>query len=442
VSWLRASPQTLAAGLVLRTATPADIEPLVTFNGAVHTYSPDGAPSPRIMARVREWLDGSHPLIGPGDFLVVEETATRSIISSVAVLRQQWTYAGIPFEVAQTEFVGTTLAFRRHGLVRRLMAVVHAASAAAGHLMQIINGIPWYYRQFGYEQTLPMQGGRGMRTSQVPAFARGSGEPCTIRPATPADLPFIMAVERQAQQRSLYAVQRAPAYWHHELFGLHELNIFRRQWSILQTPSGESVGYLAHVPRPAQASRWLSTLEIAAGRSWWEVVSVALRYLRDLPGEVPAETVGIAGGDAHPAYDIFPTTMSLRDLPHVWYVRIPDAAAFLHHIAPALERRLAASVAQGYTGELRLNTYRTGVLMRFERGRLATVTPWAEADARAVSVASAAFPETAWMHLLCGTRSLAELEVQVPDCQVDGDATRMVLNALFPVQPSLVRSLA
>ncbi|MBA3824640.1 MAG: GNAT family N-acetyltransferase [Ktedonobacterales bacterium] len=438
MSWLLATPHELGDGLRLRTATPADIEALVAFNGAVHTYTSDGAPSPRIMARVREWLDGTHPHIGPADFLLVEDAITGQIVSSVAVLRQQWAYAGMPFTVAQTEFVGTLHAYHRQGLVRYQMDVVHAASAAAGDLVQAINGIPWYYRQFGYALTLPMGGGRAMSASAVPTLPAGATEPFTIRPATPDDLPFIMAVEQDAQRRSLFAVQRTPAYWQHEVFTLGELNIFRRHWHVIQAPNGTLVGYLAHGQHPTSPRRWLTTLEVAEGTSWLAVVPSALRHLRELVGTVPAETLGIAGGREHPAYAVFPTRFALLDPPGAWYIRIPDEVAFLRQIAPILTGRLAASLAVGYTGEVRLNRYRSGILLRFAAGQLAEIAPWAAADARALTVASAAFPDDSFTHLLCGTRSLADLEAQYSDCEVATDEVRALLTILFPQRTSAV----
>jgi Acetyltransferase (GNAT) domain len=438
MSWLLAAPLALGDGLRMRPATSADTEALVAFNGSVHTYTSDGAPSPRIKARVREWLNGSHPLVGPDDFLLVEDTAASGqIVSSVAVMRQWWTYAGIPFAVAQTEFVGTLPGYRHRGLIRRQLAVVHEASAAAGHLLQAINGIPWYYRQFGYELTLPMGGGRAMPASALPALPPGAVEPYAIRPALPDDLPFIMEVERQTQERSLYAVQRSPAYWQHEVFRLSELNIFRRQWHIIQTPAGQPVGYLAHLHRPTQPRRWLSTIEITAGTSWLDVLPVALRHVRALEGAVPAETVGVAGGLEHPAYAVFPASLALVEPPNTWYIRVPDEAAFLRHIVPVLERRLAASVAVSYTGELRLNRFRAGLVVRFARGRLVEVAPWNGATASALP-AGATFPAGTFIHLLCGTRSLAELEATVPDCQMPNEEDRVLLQVLFPKQPSTV----
>src|SRR2546423_10911782 len=46
------------------------------------------------------------------------------------------------------------------------------------------------------------------------------------------------------------------------------------------------------------------------------------------------------------------------------------------HIAPALEKRLATSPVVGHTGEIKLDFYRGGLRMVFEKGRLAVAEHW------------------------------------------------------------------
>src|SRR2546423_8065843 len=46
------------------------------------------------------------------------------------------------------------------------------------------------------------------------------------------------------------------------------------------------------------------------------------------------------------------------------------------HIAPALEKRLATSPVVGHTGEIKLDFYRGGLRMVFEKGRLAGAEHW------------------------------------------------------------------
>ncbi len=56
--------------------------------------------------------------------------------------------------------VATDARYRNRGLVRALFEMIHARSSAEGHLVQAITGIPYFYRQFGYEYVLDLDGSR------------------------------------------------------------------------------------------------------------------------------------------------------------------------------------------------------------------------------------------------------------------------------------------
>ena len=100
-----------------------------------------------------------------------------------------------------------------------------------------------------------------------------------------------------------------------------------------------------------------------------------------------------------------------------------------------LEERLAASVAAGHSGELRLGFYRDGLRLVLDHGRLAAVEDWEPGDDGADAPA---FPGLTFLQLLFGYRSLADLEYAFADCRADDEAARVLLDALFPKQPSHV----
>jgi hypothetical protein len=119
-------------------------------------------------------------------------------------------------------------------------------------------------------------------------------------------------------------------------------------------------------------------------------------------------------------------------------MRVPDLPAFLMHIAPALEKNLRNSIAEGYTGDLKISFYRTGIIMKFEQGRLCDVKAWKPGVNEKVS---ASFPDHTFLHLAFGHRSIADLQGIFADCYAD-DAALPVLNALFPKQNSRVRVIS
>jgi hypothetical protein len=123
------------------------------------------------------------------------------------------------------------------------------------------------------------------------------------------------------------------------------------------------------------------------------------------------------------------------DQPYAWYVRVPDLPGFLRLLAPALERRLAASALAGHTGELLLDLYRGGLRLAFAEGRLAEVAPWTRP---LTGGQHAGFPPLIFLQLLFGRRSFAELDEHYPDVIAWNAEARALLEVLFPKRLSRV----
>jgi len=448
-------PLDLGDGLRLRSATPADADALAAFNAEVHAEAPD-RPDAVAAAWTRDLLTRPHPTFRPDFFTVVEEVSGGRIVSSLNLIPQTWSYAGIPFGVGRIELVGTHADARRRGLVRRQMEVVHRWSQEQGHLAQAITGIPWYYRQFGYEMALDLGGSRRLPVGEVPAGAEGEPEPFRLRPATAADIPVLLRADEQGRARSLLTSVRDAAWWRYEIEGRSEAVAERnRVWVIERTADGEGVGFVVVDAVLRGTSLLASSCEVVPGASWVAVAPALLRALRAL-GEGYAANAGAAAnagdpadagkeagrcerivlrfGGEHPLYAALPSRMKDARPPYAWYVRVPDLPALLRHVAPALEARLAVSPAAGYSGELTLSFYTSGLRLRLADGRLAEAVPWQGAPGEA----GAAFPPLTFLHLLCGHRSLADLEHAFADCYADADDARAVLEALFPKLPSFV----
>ncbi|MDP9472794.1 MAG: hypothetical protein M3Q71_19375 [Chloroflexota bacterium] len=114
---------------------------------------------------------------------------------------------------------------------------------------------------------------------------------------------------------------------------------------------------------------------------------------------------------------------------------MPDLPRFLRHLAPVLEARLAAPVAAGHSAEIFLGFYGGGFRLFLVDGSLADVEVWEPLDGDKVG---ASFPWLTFLQVLFGYRSLSELEHAFADCRVHTEETRILLDALFPEQPSHV----
>jgi len=433
----------LGDSLILRQATVADAERIIAFNGDLHRQPGRETPNEGVAALARDLALRAHPTSDVTDFTLVEDTHTGAIVSSLNLIAQTWSYGGIEFAVGRPELVGTHPDYRGQGLVRAQFEVIHEWSAQRGHKLQAITGIPWFYRQFGYEMALELGGGRVGYGPQVPRLDEGEEELYRVRPARENDLPFIAQVYAQASQRYLVSCVRDETLWRYELSGRSEGNEDRREFRIVEAVTGGSVGFLAHPPTLQRSGVMQAVVyELRPGISWLAVTPSVVRYLwatgeeyaeRDGQQEMTAFAFWL--GTEHPVYQVMHSQLPYTRKPYAWYLRLPDLPDFLRHVAPVLEQRLATSVLVGHSGELKVSFYRDGLRLVFEQGRLKAVEPWQPTVADG---GAAAFPNRTFLQLLFGYRTLEELDHAFADCWAANDAARALLNVLFPRQASHV----
>jgi hypothetical protein len=446
----------LGDGLVLRASTAADAEAVAAFVGDVLRAQDGDAPSGHMAAWTRDLHEGRHPAFRPGDCTIVAEAATGAVVSCLHLVSQTWTYGGVPIAVGQPELIGTLPGHRGRHLVRRQFEVVHGWSAERGHRLLAISGIPWFYRQFGYELAIERGGGpRVRRDTMLPVPAPPAG--WRARRATADDAAVLAEIYAVAAARSLVSVPRDAALWRYELSGRRQDSAQRREVLLLER-DGHPVGYVAHaVELFSSGSLVVTGFEVVPGASWREAWLAALPALFEagdaIAAGTPARQCGALSlwllGRVHPLYRVL-RFQEWEDA-YAYYARVPDVPAFLRAVAPALERRLADSACAGHTGTLTLGFYRDGVRLVLARGRIEAVEAW-RPDIRVAGLefgrpsadprrALAMFPDLTFLQLLFGFRALTELESAFPDCVVRTNEARALLEALFPRTPSDVWSV-
>ncbi|NOH00789.1 MAG: GNAT family N-acetyltransferase [Chloroflexi bacterium] len=428
-------------GLILRSASAEDADALAAINGMMHSDDGPENPNPRIAAWTRDLLAKPHPTLTAGDFTIVEETASGRIVSTLCLIPQTWTYEGVEFGVGRPELVCTLPEFRKRGLVRVQMEEVHQWSEKRGHLAQVITGIPYFYRQFGYDMALNYVGRHFGFEPHVPALKDGETEKYLIRPAQDSDADFILRVYEANEKRYAISCRRTPEHIRYEMSGQSSDNINHFDVMMIEDANGKPLGFFKHAAELWFEGLYCTYFGLDKGASWLDVSPAVARYLWKKGGEYAERdsqkrtSFGFNLGEGHPVYEALEDKLPAARKPYAYYVRVPDLPAFLSRIQPALEQRLADSIATGYTGELKINFYREGLRMVFERGLIAVVEPMK------ISVGletDAAFPDLTFLHLVFGHRSLDELRHAFADCYWTNHPARVLLNILFPKRPSNV----
>ncbi|MGH2493786.1 MAG: GNAT family N-acetyltransferase [Ktedonobacteraceae bacterium] len=441
----------LGDGLIQRWSTAADTENIAQLCGFVFRDKEDEPLNIHAVVSVRQQMSGAFPLMGSGDYAVIEDTRREGnpLVACTCLWRQEWKYEGITFGVGQPEFVVTLPEYRNRGLIRTLFEMLHTRSEAEGHLIQVITGIPYFYRQFGYEYALELDGRRSTYLSLTPEAQASTAEPYTLRAATYEDIPVLIELYQRQCSASMVSSIATERFWRYQVEEGPDSMVGKQVCVRMIVDSADAAqGYVMVATRRGGSRLNVYGLNLAAGVNWQQVVPSLLRALQTYGMQIPAtgsdvpplNSISFALGSEHPIYEALGQTLApLYEPPYAWYVRVHDVPAFVRHIAPVLERRLANSIAADYTGELTLNFFRGGLHMVFDRGRITRIEPW-RAPAYG-SNADATCPALVFLQLLFGYRSLDELRYAFPDVSVEKHDAEVLLNALFPKKLSLVMLL-
>ncbi|MBC7256077.1 MAG: GNAT family N-acetyltransferase, partial [Chloroflexi bacterium] len=371
------------------------------------------------------------PGANPSDLLLIEDSATGQVVSSVSLLKQAWTYEGIPLPVGEVGIVSTRPEYRKQGLVRVLFDAYHRLARREGCILSVISGIPYFYRQFGYTYALPMGGGWRLHAEQIPK-PEGPASHYSVRRAGPGDEATLQTFYRAAVQGLCMASVLESDIWAYQ-DALPEKASDRKETYLIEK-DGLPCGYWRI---NANEEGWDKGVVFhAAYLPHYELCLEALRFARDLALARQEHTVAL-----QVPLDI-PLAQTMRDFGaepvrgYAWYVRILDPVRLMLTIAPVLEQRLACSPLAGLDEVVRISLYREALLLRFRKGRLLSV-------ALSPDVRHADFrlpPDVAPLWWL-GYRSMGELLAWYPDVSCRNRAQERLAEVLFPPRPSWVASV-
>ena len=437
----------LGDGLIIRWSTAADTEQVASLIGYVFRNKANEPPNEHMMDRTRHQMRGDSPLMGSVDYAIVLDPARpeQQVIACACLWHHTWEFAGQPFGVGRPEYVAVHPDYRHRGLIRAIFGLLHARSATMGHRLQVITGTPHFYRQFGYEYALDLEGARMAPLSLIPVVQSDTEEPYLLRLATVDDIPQLMALFDRRREEMLVWGTATPEYWRYQIVEWADPTApgKRSDYMLITDGAGAVVGFLEMATKRWSAYLSVSQFETVPGVNLRVMLPSVLRAIAakgqsapTIHTKEPFRGIRFQFGQRHPVYDALGTNLAPgSEPPSAWYVRVADVPDFLRFIAPVLEQRLAASVLAGYTGEIKVNMYRGGLRLAFENGRLTTAESWQPPIFG--DEAGAECPPLVFLQLLFGYRTLEELCYAFPDVWAEGDA-RLLLKVLFPKCPSYI----
>jgi predicted acetyltransferase len=372
----------------------------------------------------------NYPGIRWDDIILVEDVAKDIVASSICLLPLRWAYEDVVLKAGMLGIVGTRKEYRHRGLIRTQMELFDRRLREGAYDLTVVEGIPYFYRQYGYEYSIPLSRSCKLPLSAVPDLKEGEQDNLAFRPMEDADWPCVRELMQEAAKDLCISMMRSRDEW---LFPekLSDENPDKTTTHVAER-QGRIVGYVrlrgTFKEQKLLRCREMSQMDHAT-------TLAALRFLKktaeqaDCVGinlELPANSNAVRLG----------VYLGGRDSePYGWQIRIMDYAAFLDRIKPVLERRLAGSMMAGLTDTVHINLYRDTIRLVFEEGRIASVDSVGKTDEGAIRI-----PPRMAERLFTCYQSFEELRAFRPDCGVRSQY-RALVDALFPKKTSFIYSL-
>lgn len=412
----------LGNGLILRTAgTLADVERIAAFGASVHSDD-------QVAAYARWKLADGHPAIRLSDALFVEDLRTGEVVSSVCSFPQTWCYEGVRLSVREIALVGTDPGYRKRGLIGAQMHRVHHEMRAAGCWLGCIEGIPGFYRQFGYEFAVPLGSCARLKLAQLSADEKGSSGWMTVRPVDlERDLATVMLLHRQSGLD--IQAERSEALWRY----LEEApaGVADRQETWVIESRARVIAYFRL--RQNMWGPWLELAEMCVepslelgGRT--AAYDTMLFSARRIAVERNYQGLCLALDPRHELLKLVTEMHAEPERQYAWQVKVTDAVELLKRIVPVLEKRLAGSSCSTFSGTVDINLMPQIARMSIEQGKLTGVS-WLSGPVR--SECELRLSGHQFAQLVLGYRDCAALMDSSLDAWVHPQVRELV-GVLFP----------
>lgn len=382
------------------------------------------APDP--IGELAEVLFHHQPRLRPEYWFIVEDPGAGRFIAAFVLIPWTWQIEGLPLKVAEMGIVGTLAEFRGQGLMRLLNAEFDRTLTAEGFDLAVIQGIPGFYGQFGYQYALPLENHLNLALHRIPDPVPAS--PYTFRPLELKDIPFLLAEEIRYQAAYHITCIRDEANWRYLLTHSQSTEQASEYW-LLSGLDGEHA--FARLPLHgfgegqiiSEMSTDISQPAFAAFLSFIKQRALVRSkpYLRfNLPNNC-------AVGRMAQAYGAEPGE------PYAWQIKFPGVAAFLNRIGPRLTDRLSGSPFARFDGNFRLDFFRQSMDLIFKDGNLVDIRP-----GEGQAVLGLHLPASLLPALVLGWRTWKELRHIHPDVFPSSAPSAAFVDTLFPLRTAWI----
>ena len=344
------------------------------------------------------------------------------MVASLNLIPQTWTIGGIELKVAEMGCVATHPDHRHRGLQRILNDEFDRILIEDEYDLTVLAGIPYFYRQFGFEYCLPLDFETKLPLKDVPDYHLEF----EIRPFLEANIP---------EASKLLAIHQDNYYVHN----VRPLGIWRMQhetgtyggepfqgYSVFS--DGQLSAYFRITENQKEAKLYLRECSITDDSLGVSILAFLKRH-----GEAKGlKTLVTKISHSHPFNNLLTGLGAEKNTPYAWQIKIVDYERMFQKMQPLFNARLADSKYGDLSETLNFNFRRFNIQVTVANGRITEIKTTRDCEDRTIGLNPYVFPQ-----ILLGYRGREELEKNYPDFRVK-DTHRDLLDTLFPVKPSYI----
>jgi predicted N-acetyltransferase YhbS len=361
-----------------------------------------------ILAR-RLWND--HPVMTSSNFFSLWDGD--KMVATLNLIPQTWSLGGIKLKVAEMGLVASDPAYRNRGLQRILNKQFDKRLREDGYHLAVIEGIPFFYRQFGYEYSIPLDDQALLPLQNLPKQLS-----YVIAPLAHEDVPNVMKLLEASQKKYLVHSIRSREEWIMQERTGHVGESTNKTYIVKR--KGSHIAYFRATIKDAVVI--LHEINDTDEETSKQIAA----FLRKLGEENGSTELASKESYDAPFNKYLSTLGSTEKQPYAWQVKVVDPFRVLTAITKVFEERVAQSQYQSYTGLIPINLYGVTITITFTDGLITGVKQNPSEQRGDIMINPRIFSK-----MLLGYRSLDELESEYLDVRIKPEYRELV-SILFP----------
>ena len=362
----------------------------------------------------------NHPRMTLKNHFVIKHHG--KIVATLNLIPSEWSIGGILLKVAEMGNVATLPEHRNRGLIRTLVNEYHKEVVNQGYDLSVIEGIPYFYRQFGYEYAIPLDEEIVIQLERLPSQESIP----EIRPFTDKEIPKAMKLLAETQSKFYIHSVRDEQIWKmQQETGLTDGHVFE---GYAVEENGEMTAYFRLSRKPEQKQLVLREASDTDRRT----IETVLSFIKEVGQKNGFETLLVRTSCCDPLTRHLVALGAEQRTPYAWQIRVTDYASMFRKMKPLFEERLATSSFHNLTERLNFNFRRYVIQTSIENGVIPEIQRLETGKSCPIGLNPLVFTQ-----LLLGHRNGHELEMNYPDFHVQ-DTHKQLVDVLFPKLPSYI----